>query len=145
MIDDDRACAQVENGRQVVGDEDERYAAVDQLAHPFDAAILERRIADAEHLVDQQDVGIEMRGNRETEARVHAGRVALDLRVDELADAGELDDLIELARDLGALHPHDRALQEHVLPTGQIGMKSGGHFNQRSGPPANLAVPDASA
>ena len=79
---------------------------------------------------------------REAEAGVHAGRIALDLGVDELADAGELDDLVELARDFGALHPHDGALQEHVLAAGQVGMKAGGDLDQRAGPSAYLAVPD---
>ena len=47
-------------------------------------------------------------------------------------DAGELDDLVESRRDLGALHAHDRALQKHVLAPGQIGMEAGGHFDQRA-------------
>ena len=53
-------------------------------------------------------------------------------RVDELADAGEVDDLVELPGDLGALHSHDRALEEHVLPAGQVRMKAGRHFDQRA-------------
>src|SRR5262245_33981989 len=34
--------------------------------------------------------------------------------------------------DLGALHPHDGALEEHVLPTGEVGMESRSHFDQRA-------------
>ena len=86
-----------------------------------------------------------MRRDREAEARVHAGRVALDRRVDEVADAGELDDLVELPRDLGALHPHDRALQEHVLAAGEIRMKAGGDLDQRAGAAADLARARGSA
>ena len=97
VVDDDRAGAELEDRRQVVRDEHQRDAARDQLAHPLDALVLERGVADAQHLVDEQDVGIEVGGDREAEPRVHAGRVALDLGVDELADAGELDDLVELA------------------------------------------------
>ena len=79
------------------------------------------------------------------EPRVHAGRVALDRRVDELRDAGEVDDLVELARDLGALHAHDRALQEDVLAAGQIGMEAGGDFDQRADAAAHRASALASA
>ena len=50
-----------------------------------------------EHLVEQQDVGIEVGRHREGEAHVHAARIALDRRVDELGDLGELDDGVELA------------------------------------------------
>ena len=55
------------------------------------------------------------------------------------ADAGEVDDLVELGGDLGALHAHDRALQEHVLAAGQVRMEAGGHFDQRADPAAHLA------
>ena len=66
------------------------------------------------------------------------GGVALDRRVDELADAGEVDDLVELARDLGALHAHDRALQVDVLAAGQVGMEAGGDLDQRADAAADL-------
>ncbi len=63
-----------------------------------DAPLLELRVADAEDFVDDQHVRVEVRRDREAEPRVHPRRVALDRRVDELADAGEVDDLVELAR-----------------------------------------------
>src|ERR687885_673255 len=47
-------------------------AARDQLPHALDALLLEARVADAEHFVNEQHVGIEMRGDREPEPRVHA-------------------------------------------------------------------------
>ena len=37
-----------------------------------------------------------------------------------------------LRGDLGALHAHDRALQEDVLAAGQVRMKAGRHFDQRA-------------
>ena len=54
-------------------------------------------------------------------------------------DAREFDDRVELPRDLGALHPHDRALQKDVLAAGQIGMEPGGDFDQRAGAALHLA------
>ena len=39
---------------------------------------------------------------------------------------------IELARNLGALHAHDRALQEDVLASGQVGVEAGGDLDQRA-------------
>ena len=52
-------------------------------------------VADGEHLVDQQHVGIDVDRDGEAEAHVHAGRVGLHRRVDELPQLGELDDLVE--------------------------------------------------
>ncbi len=37
-----------------------------------DALLLEIGVADGEDLVEQQDVGIEVRGNREAQPHVHA-------------------------------------------------------------------------
>ena len=100
------------------------------LLHPAEAAALELRVADGEHLVDEQDLRLEMRGDREREPHVHAARVALDRRVDELLDAGEVDDLVELPRDLAALHAEDRAVQEDVLAPGQLRVEAGADLEQ---------------
>ena len=59
-------------------------------------------VADREDLVDDQDLGLEMGGHGEGQAHVHAAGVALDRRVEELLDLGELDDLVELARLISA-------------------------------------------
>ncbi|MHB8913391.1 MAG: hypothetical protein ACYC4I_00005, partial [Minisyncoccota bacterium] len=50
------------------------------LAH---ALLLELGIADGEDLVDDEYVGLHVRGDRESEADVHAARVVLDGRVEE--------------------------------------------------------------
>ena len=46
-------------------------------------------------------------------------------------DLGERDDLVELARDLRALHPENRAVEEDVLAPGQLGVKAGPDLEQR--------------
>ena len=63
-----------------------------KLADPVHALALERLVADGQHLVDEQDVGVDVHGDGEGEPHVHARRVELHLGVDELADAGEVDD-----------------------------------------------------
>ena len=55
-------------------------------------------VADGEHLVDEQHVGIDVNRHREAEPHVHAGRVGLHRRVDEVLQLGELDDLVEARR-----------------------------------------------
>ena len=71
-----------------------------ELLHAPETAALELRVADREHLVDEQDLRLEVRRDREREPHVHPARVALDGRVDELLDAGELDDVVEALLDL---------------------------------------------
>ena len=52
-----------------------------------EALVGEALVADGQHLVDQQHVGIDVDRHGEPEAHVHARRVGLDRRVDELLAA----------------------------------------------------------
>ena len=85
--------------RHVVRDEQDRAALVAQAVELVEALLLEGGVADREHLVDQQHVGVDLDHHREREPHVHARRVVLELEVLELAQLGELDDaLVALAR-----------------------------------------------
>ena len=73
-----------------------------------------------------------MRRHGERQPHVHPARVALHRRVEEPLDLGERDDLVELARDLGAAHAEDRAVQEDVLAAGQLRVEPGPDLQQAS-------------
>ena len=90
------AVAQRLDDRQVVGDEEHGAALCGDLAHLAQAFLLEGGVADREDLVDEQDLRLEVRGDGEREPHVHPARVALDRRVEEALDLGEVDDLVEL-------------------------------------------------
>ena len=62
---------------------------------PAEALPLERLVADGEDLVEQQDVGIEERGDREAEPHRHPRRVRAHRPVDRVLELGEGDDLVE--------------------------------------------------
>ena len=140
VVDHHHAIAEIEHRDQVVRDEHERNAVRAQRPHPRETLLLKPRVADAQHLVDEQDVRIQMRRDGKTEPRVHARRVAFHRRVDELGYAREFDDLVELPGDLRLLHPHDRALEVEVLATGQIGMEAGRDLDERADTSADLAA-----
>ena len=139
-LEQHRARAQPRDLIELMRHHDDRNLAAHQLRDLRERARLEAEVADREHFVDEQHVGLEVRRDGEPEARVHAARIALDRRVDEIADPRELDDLVELAGDLGLPHAHDRALQEDVLAAGEIGMEAGGDFNQRADAAADFDV-----
>jgi hypothetical protein len=61
---------------------------------------LEVRVPDRQHLVDEQDLAVEVGGDGEAQPHLHAARVVLDLTVDGVLDLGELDDRIEALRHL---------------------------------------------
>ncbi len=72
----------------------------------------------------------EMRGDREGKAHVHAGRIAFDWSVEKPVDLGESDDLVKLLPDVLAAHAEDGAVEIDIFTAGQLGMKSGAHFEQ---------------
>ena len=109
---------------RVVRDEHERRARLDLLGDARQALALERLVADREHLVDQQHVGVEVRGDREAEPHEHAARVRLDRHVDEVAELGELDDALDPLLDLLAREAVQRAVELDVLAAGEVAARS---------------------
>ena len=80
--------------------EQDRLVAALELGELVEALVREALVADRQHLVDEQHVGIDVDRDGKAEAHVHAGRVRLDRRVDEVRQLGELDDLVEALLDL---------------------------------------------
>ncbi len=102
-IEPNHVGAQSCHNAHVVADEQHRPAvAAGDLVHLPQALLLKLGIADREHLVDDQDLRLQMRRDGEGQAHVHPGGIALDRRIEEPLDLGEGDDLVELAPDLGA-------------------------------------------
>ena len=116
--------------------DDQHGAAVAarHLVHLAKAFFLELGVADGEHLVDDQDLRLQMGGDGEGEAHIHARGIALDRGVEEFLDLGEGDDLVEFLADLGAAHAEDRTIQIDVLPPGQFGVKTGADLEQARDP-----------
>ena len=97
----------------------------------FEALALELLVADRDDLVDDEDLGADVHRDREAEPHVHADRVDLHRRVDELLDSGEVDDLVELAVDLLAGHAEDRGVQVDVLPAREVRVEPRAQLQQR--------------
>ena len=85
------------------------------VVHLAEALLLELGVAHRQHLVDDEDLRLEVGRHGEGQPHVHAARVALDRRVEEAADLAELDDLVELALDLRPRHAEDGAVEVDVL------------------------------
>ncbi len=140
-VDLDRAVAQLRDCGELVRDEDHRAPGAAELLHAAEATALELGVADGEHLVDEQDLRLEMSGDGESETHVHPARVPLHRRVDELLDPGELDDRVVAPVDLAALHPEDRPVQIDVLAAGELGMEACSDLEQAADAAANLDAP----
>ena len=77
----------------------------------------------------------------EPQAHVHAGRVRLHRRVDELPELGELDDLVEPPRHLFLRQPEHDAVDEDVLAPGDLGVEAGAELDECRDPAVDATVP----
>src|SRR5262249_18758269 len=91
--------------------------------------------------VEEEKVGPDGTRHGEAEAGVHARRVALHRRVEEVLELRERHDRVELGADLGAAHAKDRAVEVDVLPPGQIGVEAGADLDQRRQPALDRQLP----
>ena len=113
MVDPRRSLAQPDHVGHRVGDEHDRLAAIAEVGDLVAALGLEFGVADREHLVDDQHIGVDVDGDGEAEPDEHPGGVVLDRRVDELLEAGELDDVVEaLVRRASAGTPRMAAFRK---------------------------------
>src|SRR5713101_3600925 len=111
--------------RQIVRDEDDGLVLLLELGQLVETLGLEGGVPHGKNLIDQENVWIRVSGHREAQAHLHSRGIVLDGGVNESLDLGEGHDLIELALDLPSGHAHDGAIQEDVLPTGQVRVKAG--------------------
>src|SRR5258706_14295687 len=88
-VDPKRAAANRLNRRHVVAHEENRPPFIGDLFHLAEALALKLGIADGEHLVDDEDLGVEMRRHGEGETHVHAARVVFERRLEELLHSCE--------------------------------------------------------
>jgi hypothetical protein len=120
-----------------VADEQHRPAvAARHVVHLAEALLLEDDVADGKDLVDDENLRLEVRGNRERQPHVHATRIALHRRIDEPLHLGEGDNRVELAADLRLPHAENRAVEEYVLAPRQLRMKPRADLEQARHPPA---------
>src|SRR5262245_29829820 len=103
--------------------------------HLAQALSLKACVSNRQHFICNQDLAVEMRRYRESEAHVHAARVAFHRGVDELLDFGKSDDLIEPRIDLPAFHSEHCAVEVDVLAPAQIRVEAGADLEQAGNPP----------
>jgi hypothetical protein len=136
-VEPDRLRAQIHYHVGVVRDEQQR-AALHEAADEAHALLHEGGIADGQHFVDYQDIGIDMRAYGEGEPRIHAAGIVLDRLIHELADSGELRDGVEAGADLGRAQSQHGRGDEHVLAPGQFRVEAGAELEHGGDPAVHL-------
>ena len=140
VVEHDHPVAELADLVQAVGDEHDRAPS------RWNALMRSRHLRwngsspTGEHLVDEQDLRVDVDGDGEGQPDVHAARVELDLGVDELLDAGEVDDVVEVGVGLVPGQAEDRGVEVDVLPPGQVAVEAGAELEQGGQPAAALDV-----
>ena len=98
-----------------VRDEENRLVAAAEFSELVEALVCETLVADCEHLVDQQHVGVDVNRDGEAETHVHPRRIGLHRRIDEFAKLREVDNLVEARVNLALAEPEHDAVDEDVL------------------------------
>ena len=99
---------------------DEQHCAplLRHVAHLAQALALELSVADCQHFVHHQNLRLQMGSHGKRQAQVHARRVALDRRVNELLHFGKIDNLIKFSVNIRGFHAQDGAVQVDILAPG---------------------------
>src|SRR6185436_10311846 len=116
-------------------------AFVSDCRHLPEALLLEYFISDRQHLVDNQDLRLQIRCNCESQTNIHAAAVTFDRRIDEPVDVGKSHDLVKLARQFFTFHPHDYTVEKYIFSTCQFRMKPGADFKETADTPVQLYSP----
>src|SRR5271154_1789924 len=98
--------------RHVVTYKEDSATVASDIADFPEASLLECRISNCQHFVDEQDLRLEMRGYCKSEPHEHATRVAFYRGIQESLDLGKRDYLIELSRDFHPSHAKNGSTQE---------------------------------
>ena len=113
------AFAQRIDKSQVVGDKHDGFALFAQFAYLGTALALKFCIADGQHFVGQEDIGIHERRHGKGNAHIHAARIGFHRLVNEFADPGETYNFIINRIYLGVAHAQEPRVEINVFPSCQ--------------------------
>ena len=141
VLEPDDVVAEPEGVHRVVRGDERRAAALHQLGDSAERLRSEELVADCEHFVDEQHLGLERRRDREREPDPHAARVALDRLLVDVPQLGELDHAVDALLDLVLREADEVELLARVLARAQERAQPGGELDQRIERAAPLDAP----
>src|SRR5690606_22306712 len=98
-------------------------------------------VPNGQHLINDQNIRLKMRGHGETKPHMHAAGVTFHGRVDEIIYSRKAHDLIELGTNLGLTHAHNGTIQKNILPAREFRMKARAHLKETGHPSSNTCMP----
>ena len=102
---------------------------------------LEFCVTHCQHLVDNQNLRVQVRRDRKGQPNVHAAAIAFDRRVEKLFYLREGHNLIEFRFDFCPRHTKDGAIEKNVLAASQLTVETGAHFEEARNSAAQNRAP----
>ena len=102
-----------------------------------EALLLECLVTDRQHLVEQEDVEVDLDRDRVREPHLHPRREVLQLLVDEALELGELDDVVESLSSSRFVHAEERAVDPDVVARRELGVEADAELDERRKPPVD--------
>ena len=130
MIEPGDLGAEASDCIKIMRNHDDGHAGALHFADVIHAFALESAVAHRQNFVDDEDFGIDVNGHGKGQACVHARRIVLHGHVDELFEFGEGHDVVEIAHHVFAADAHQRAVEEDVFASCEVGVKAGTQFKQ---------------
>lgn len=131
MVEPEGAFAKLLDHGGGVGDTEESTALIAQITDFGEALGLEGVVADGQYFVDEEEIGFDVDGDGESEPDHHAAGVGAERFVDEVGQAGEVDDLVEQGEGAAAGQAEEGGVEVDVLAAGEIGVEAGAEFEER--------------
>ena len=132
MLEQADAVAHRAHRRRRVRDEQDRLARREKLRERPPALVLEFLVADGKNLVQQEDVGIQIGGDGETEPHLHPRRVILQRHVHEVAQPRVVHDGGVESFDRGTRQAVDGRVEEDVFAAAQLRMEADAQLDERA-------------
>ena len=112
--------AEVQHLPRRVGDEENRLALRPEMPHPRHALLREARIAHAQRLIHNQDFGVHVGGNGESQPGAHSAGIRPQGLVDVHANIRKINNLLLDLGDFALLHAHQHTLIGNVFAPSQL-------------------------
>ena len=111
-----------------MADKQQRAAFLRHVPHFTKAFLLERRITDGEHFINNHDLRLQVSRYCKSQPNMHSAAVVFNWGVEKGLNLCKGDDFVELAADLRMSYAEDSAIEIDVLPSCELGMKAGTYF-----------------
>ena len=93
------------------------------------AFLLEHKVANGQHFVTNQNVGLYFSGNGKAQTSDHAAGKVFDRNIHKIFQLRKFNDAVKMLHHIVPVVAKHRAVQENVFPRGQIHVKTGAQLD----------------